>query len=320
MENAIASIRLGVADYSTGEVDRGLSAVRNLHAGLLLLFKAVLVQAAPRAAEDEVLGSAYVPQPDGQGGVRYVQRGARTVGLDEIRERLKSFGVTITVQTNRRLKSLAKLRNNVEHKYTTARPELVREILSDSLAVAAELFRHANVDPVARLGDAWAIMLGEAEVHAQERNACWATFADVTWLWQLAESATAECPDCGSDLLAQVDPTNTVQHEVNARCRACGSQVDAEDLVESLVQDQFRAEAYVAATDGGEPALHMCPECLRDTYVDRWDDDLNLIGCVNCEHKLGSCDLCGERLSPDTVAWDDSSLCGHCAHRLRKDD
>jgi hypothetical protein len=68
-DNAIQSIRLGIEDYEHNDPKRALSAVRNFYAGTLLLAKEVLVRAAPKAAIKDVLGTKFVPVPDGNGGV-----------------------------------------------------------------------------------------------------------------------------------------------------------------------------------------------------------------------------------------------------------
>jgi len=44
-ENMVQSIQLGVEDYQVNDPKRASSAVRNFHAGVLLLFKEVLVRA-----------------------------------------------------------------------------------------------------------------------------------------------------------------------------------------------------------------------------------------------------------------------------------
>ena len=82
----------GVEDYETQEEARSRSAVRNLHAGLLLLAKWVLVKSVPNASEDEVIATFYEPMPDGKGGVRYVPARNQTIGLQEIPGRFKRFG------------------------------------------------------------------------------------------------------------------------------------------------------------------------------------------------------------------------------------
>ena len=95
LKNAVESIRVGVEDYETQEDVRSLSAVRNLHAGLLLLAKWVLVRSAPNASEDEVIRVAYEPEPNGQGGVKYVPGpGKQTIGLQDIHRRFERFGAS----------------------------------------------------------------------------------------------------------------------------------------------------------------------------------------------------------------------------------
>ncbi|PYU23337.1 MAG: hypothetical protein DMG30_11925 [Acidobacteria bacterium] len=47
LTNAIESIQVGVEDYQLGTRPRLLSAVRNIHAGILLLFKEALREVSP---------------------------------------------------------------------------------------------------------------------------------------------------------------------------------------------------------------------------------------------------------------------------------
>ena len=47
LANAIESIQVGIEDWQTGTHPRLLSAVRNIHAGILLLFKEALLRQSP---------------------------------------------------------------------------------------------------------------------------------------------------------------------------------------------------------------------------------------------------------------------------------
>ena len=76
--NAVQSIQMGVEDYRSNKPSRALSAVRNFHAGLLLLAKEVLVRKVPNADEREIIAANHKPVPDGLGGVNYVARSKRT--------------------------------------------------------------------------------------------------------------------------------------------------------------------------------------------------------------------------------------------------
>jgi hypothetical protein len=64
-KNAVASIRMGVEDYTQKDENRALSAVRNFYSGILLLAKEVLVRTTPQAAMQDILAAKYKPVPDG---------------------------------------------------------------------------------------------------------------------------------------------------------------------------------------------------------------------------------------------------------------
>ena len=235
LENAIDCIRLGVEDYKTGEASRTLSAVRNLHAGLLLLAKWVLVQSVPKAIEDDVIAVAYTPKPDGQGGVVYVPDSKRTIGLQDIQRRFKDFGLNLTKDTRRRLKSLSDVRNDIEHRHPGTASASLRQTFSEALPVAAEFFRLGKVDPVVHLEDAWTEMLKVKEVYDRELEACRRTFGNVAWKFQVSDDVSPECPSCHSELVEQRNPANEAQDSADATCRSCGEAMDAETVVEALV-------------------------------------------------------------------------------------
>ena len=119
--NAVASIRMGVEDFQRNDADRSLSAVRNLYSGTLLLAKEVLVRKAPNADIKDVLASSYEVVPDGHGGIAH-KPNQNTVDFNSLANRLKAFGVSINSQKlNNALKSLNKIRNDIEHLYTPER-------------------------------------------------------------------------------------------------------------------------------------------------------------------------------------------------------
>ena len=318
LENAIDSIRLGVEDYKTREALRTLSAVRNLHAGLLLLAKWVLVQSVPKASEDGVIAVAYRPKPDGQGGVVYVPQSKRTIGLQDIERRFKDFGLNLTKDTRRRLGSLAEVRNAIEHRHTETADASLRQTLSEALPVAAEFFRLGQVDPVAHLGDEWIEMLNVKEVYDREIDACRRTFDNVAWKFQVSDDANAECPSCHSELVEQIDPDNEVQDQAEATCRSCGEAMDAETVVESLVKSTYWALDQMSVMDGGERRLHTCPSCALETYVNEFDENGEATGCVICEFKLGTCDVCGNDLRPDDLCIDSVDTCNYCGYQWEK--
>ena len=318
LENAIASIRTGVEDYEKGKPRRALSAIRNLHSGLLLLAKWVLVERVPNASEDDVIAVAYRPVPDGAGGVKYEPAGKQTIGLQDIQRRFKTFKLGLSKQAKKRLESLARLRNSVEHRYADPGGASLRQTVSEAFLVAAEFFRLGGVDPVAVLGKAWGVMLKTNEVYQQELEACRATFLKVEWKFAVSYGESPECPVCESDLVEQVNAQNKEQNYARGKCRSCGEEIEAEAVVESLVRRQYRVLDYVLFEDSGEGVLYSCPLCFRETYVNELDDNDEVKGCVICELKLGDCRYCGTSLTPDNVYEDSEALCAYCGYRMTK--
>ena len=317
LANAIASIQVGVEDYETGQPARTVSATRNLHAGLLLLAKWVLVGTVQNATEDDVIAIAYEPELDGADGVKYVPRGKRTIGLQDIERRFKKFGLKLSAEAKKRLTSLARERNAVEHRYT---PEaaLLRRTVSEAFVVATEFFRLGRLYPVDVLGNEWHVMLKVNEVYAKELAACQTTFGNVEWKFAVPDDVGPECPVCGSDLVGQIEPDNEAQDCARGKCRSCGEEIEAETVVECLVGPQYWALDHQSIKDGGEGVLYACPSCSRETYVSEFDENCEVTGCVNCEFKLGNCFRCHTNLTPDDLYDDTDDLCGYCGNLIAK--
>ena len=318
LANAIDSIRIGVEDYETGEPARTLSAVRNLHAGLLLLTKWVLVDTVPKASEDDVIAEAYEPKPDGDGGVKYVPVGKRTISLQHIQRRFKTFGLNLSQETKQRLESLATVRNAVEHRYAGTAGASLRQTVSEAFLVAAEFFRLGGVDPVDLLGKAWGVMLDVNEVYEEELAACQATFSHVEWKFAVPDGVGPECLKCGSDLVEQVEPNNEAQNAARGKCRSCGDEMAAEAVVECLVGRQYWLLDHLSSKDGGQRVLYTCPLCSLETYVNEYDDEGEVTGCVHCDFKLGNCRMCGNDLMPGDLYGDREDVCSYCGYKLAK--
>ena len=312
-ENAVQSIQLGVEDYQTNDPRRALSAVRNFHAGVVLLAKEVLVRAVPKAEESEIIAAGYKPVPNGLGGVKYKAATERTIDLDTIGRRFKDFGLSIDRAA---LRNLSRVRNDIEHRYAREPDDAVRQVIADAFPVAAELFRLAGEEPGKCLGAAWDTMLEVRTVYAEELKACCATFERVEWRSGILHEAHLVCPECHSRLVAQDDPANQEQEDVQARCRSCEAEIAAEALVESGLTARMEWESYVAMTDGGDSPLQVCPDCGLSTYVLCEEE----IGCAWCGCTLGECGRCMVSLMPDNVDWDNRGLCGYCGHLMSKDD
>jgi DNA-directed RNA polymerase subunit M/transcription elongation factor TFIIS len=311
-DNAIQSLQLGIEDYEANEAKRALSAVRNFYAGTLLLAKEVLARAAPKAKIKDVLGTQFKPVPDGKGGIE-LSPGNRTIDFNEIGERFAVFKLKIDRPA---LNELNRIRNDMEHLFTQANRQTVREAIAKAFPVVIDLFRQMKEDPRVHLGDCWTTMLDVKEVYDRELKQCTATFDGVEWKSNALSQAARPCHKCGSHLVYRIDQTRKDSGFSDAECRQCGAKMDAVTLMETALEAYLDYESYSAAKDGGESPLGLCPECGTKTYVIFEGENQ----CVNCFMQLTACSRCGESLTPNNVADDSSEVCGYCSYQMSKDD
>ena len=293
--NSVLSMKLGLEDYETKDPIRILSAIRNLHAGILLLAKEVLVRHVPKVDARDILATGYKPVPDDSGGIKYVPQSNTTINLQDISARFKGFGLTINSKS---LGALVKIRNDIEHLAPQSNTDTMRRAIYEALPVANTLFRQAKVDPKDVLEEAWDTMLTVRSVYDQELSVCRGTFADVKWECDLLDDVDLICVKCGSGLVAQDDPKNSDPYEICATCRSCGSRTRASDVVKQSVSSHFEGIYY-----------ETCPECSETSYTEDY-------GCIFCGLVLGECEYCGENLTTNSVDPDHHKNCLYCGHLM----
>lgn len=312
LDNAIQSLHLGIEDYQANDPRRTISAVRNFYAGVLLLGKEVLIRRAPNADPKDVLSMRYRPKLDSAGGIRIEGEG-KTIDFDTLGKRLGEFGVHID---RKDLHGLNNVRNDVEHYFTKDSTTVVRTHIAKAFPIVSALFRHARLEPQKLLGEAWQFLLSIQAVYEQESKECRQTFTQIHWIADVLADKEIRCPHCESDLVAQSDPENRDQEQMECRCKACGRDVLPEQAVEATLQAHYAWEAHVAVKDGGDSPLDVCPECGTEAYLLTYEHT----GCAWCGEKLGDCVLCAEPLTPQNAQWDNTRWCSHCAYVMSKDD
>lgn len=311
-ENAITSIKLGIEDYQSNDERRPVSAVRNFYAGVLLLGKQCLIDAAPEADPMDVLASKFVPVPNEEGGVEHKPQGFQTIDLGELRERFKKFNL---IWPNGEIRGLQKLRNDLEHYHSPAPKEAIQQAIAECFPLVEGFFKILSEDPAASLGGAWDIMLSEEAFFAKQKAACDATFEKLPWGGAFTNSGEFNCEHCSSSLVYQEDADNADPSSIVGKCKACGGAMSAETTVEMIVQAEYGVDDYVQVKDGGEPAILDCVECSFHTYVETGD----YVGCYFCEHTIaGDCVCCGTTLTASNVSCDSGELCDYCAYKAEK--
>ena len=255
----------------------------------------------------------YRPKPDGKGGTKVVVADRRTIDFATLGLRLRHFGVPLDQPA---LHALNRVRNDIEHYFTKDSTEAVRAAIATAFPVVAELFRLAQLAPEELLGEAWQLLLRESEVYEKEVEECRRTFSEIRWTAAILEGKGIQCPYCELDLVFQSDVKNHDQELMDCRCRACGKDVPAEQALGATLRAHYAWESYLAAKDGGEPPLHICPTCNVEAYLLTFEHT----GCVWCGEELEQCGLCGEQLTPENIPWDDTRWCSHCAYMMSKDN
>jgi hypothetical protein len=93
LDNAIESIQVGVEDYQSGTRPRLLSAVRNIHAGILLLYKEALRRMSPAGSNEALMMARIVPSRDSTGRVVFIGEGKKTADTHQIKDRFETLGI-----------------------------------------------------------------------------------------------------------------------------------------------------------------------------------------------------------------------------------
>jgi hypothetical protein len=314
LNNAVLSIQVGLEDFAAGTPGRLLSAVRNLHAGVLLMLKARLQSLCPPGSDDVLLKQRITPRLGATGQVEFVGSGGKTVDAHEIRQRLEALGVKVEWK---RIQRLTDERNNIEHYYASVSNDAIRGLVSEVFVIIRDFAAlELGQDPKVLLGeDAWTQLLENKEVFDREREDCIRSLRAVQWGSPTLAEAILElsCDACGSSLLRARDPAVTLD-EMELVCRSCEAQITADEFIAAALEEHCGYEAFEAERHGGEDPLADCPGCLQRAFI------VAEGGCARCGYELDytNCIRCDAGLGPDEQ--DLGGLCGYCSHMCSKDD
>jgi hypothetical protein len=132
LTNAAESVQVGVEDYRIGTRPRLLSAVRNIHAGILLLYKEALRRESPQESNDVLLMAKISPSRDASRKLTFVGDGKKTVDTQQIRER---FGALSIGTDWKRFDRVNTVRNEIEHLYPRLDQKSLHGLISDSFLI-----------------------------------------------------------------------------------------------------------------------------------------------------------------------------------------
>ncbi len=290
LTNAIASITLGIEDYKSEGKHRPLSAMRNITAGILLLFKAKLVQLAP---EETLIKKAFqLAWVDGK--TAWTAIGDKTIDYYGIQERFKLVGIRFDF---REMDRIISQRNRIEHYVADIPADALRDSIVNAVNLINRFSReHLGVEAASLFDpDVWQTLLQEKAIHDAEKKACNERMAEVKWPYpELLNIAVNHClcKTCESDLVSPSDPSQPLRKSLFA-CAACGSTEGYDSAMEAAFLDWAAGENYRSVKDGGDYVSDDCDNCMSDLVL----------------ASRGYCVACG---------YEHFKRCPGCGHTLRK--
>ena len=315
LANAVQSIQIGIEDYQSSDPRRVLSAIRNITAGILLLFKERLRELSPADSDEVLIKQKIQPEFDANGKVVFTGNGKKTVDVQQIEERFSS----LNIETDwKRFKKVVGIRNDIEHYCTTESTVRLKELIADSFIIIRNFVSsQLGYEPVTLLGEqTWGVLLDVAEVYQRELDECQEATNSIDWDSDGMSDMAGHlrCSRCHSALVKPVDPDAESNYSLEFSCAFCGHVAGIDEMAESALSECFDYEIYSAMKDGEPPPIGTCPDCGRETFI--LHDDL----CAACGGSLSyyECAVCGESLGPDDQ--DFGGLCGYHHWQAIKDD
>jgi hypothetical protein len=315
LTNAVQSIQIGIEDYQSPDTRRILSAIRNITAGILLLFKEKLRELSPGDSDEVLIKQKIQPQIISNNNIIFTGDGKKTVDVQQIKERFSSLNIDADWK---RFEKIIKIRNDIEHYYTNESIDRLRELITDSFIIIRNFsLTQLGYEPIDLLGEkTWNILLRVSEVYQRELEECQKSINEIQWdnniMTEIAEHL--RCSACGSSLIKPINSDISPVLAIEFSCSSCGDYFTLDDIIDNAVKECFYADIYSAMKDGEEPPVDTCPECGRETFI--LQEDL----CVACGGSLSyhSCAVCGESLGPGDQEFD--GLCSYHHWQLMKDD
>ncbi|MCB0392054.1 MAG: hypothetical protein KDD58_12235 [Bdellovibrionales bacterium] len=304
-DNAIDSFVCGVEDYRIGTEARYKSALRNVYASLLLFMKQKLWSLSPENGE-AMISHKIIPRIVGS-NVVFVAAGIRTIDTQDIEERFRSLKIKFNWK---KFNEISKARNEIEHKYTSLKPEAVHEIITKAFIIISEfLIDEMNLDLKEEVGDdLYTCLIEIKEIFEKEKAECsktWTNFKSESYLVN-KEKNNLFCPNCASELII-INPNGS------SDCKFCDEHFDNESVIEAIAQNLFSYKSSYSYKDLLEPELIECPNCSHNSFV------LKEMVCANCgETCERDCIVCSSNIPICEI--DGSGICGWCQRQAEKDD
>ncbi|WP_145490189.1 hypothetical protein [Yersinia rohdei] len=327
--NALISIQLGIEDFELstllpekgGNPARALSSVRNLFAGMLLLFKYKIATSVNNPADAYTLvfnPPLILPESDGNGGVKWLPDGnfkKTTIDVQSIKQRFDSFGIDVDWDV---INKLQDCRNHLEHLHPKNTLGEVSEFVADLFPVLSDFITNELQQvPLDVLGSSWDKMLSHKKFYKEKLEECEESWCDSNIPKGMEDYLSdCICDMCNSKLIRarqeDLDANLSVEHndEFKYRCLNCGHS----DFIGPNLYHAFQKRNDFDPRDGDEPTFERCYQCRHDTFL------IFEQRCAWCDATLDydQCTICEESLGQDDQ--DNGGLCGYHNNMVHKND
>jgi hypothetical protein len=286
LKNAIDSIQVGVEDYQMEDERRYLSAVRNICAGILLLYKEKLKRLSPQQEGDNevLIKQSIKPIRGDQGNILFVGDSDKTVDVHTIEKRFKSLKINYEWK---RFNDLNALRNNIEHYYTEKSSSAVREVIVKSFLIIQDFIsRYLEEEPYDLLGEeCWQTLLETEEVYKAQEENCRQSWENLGFKISVFEHIVENirCPVCHSNLIKAQDKSNIFP---SLSCSSCSNSFEVNDVVED------NCSSYDDAED--EDSFAHCSDCSSLSSVVKLGEKWICFSChkIHNDNDVGCCGYC----------------------------
>lgn len=316
LKNAIHSIEIGVEDFQSIDPRRALSAVRNIHSGVLLLCKVVLWRNSDND-DGSLIYSKMEIKKHNNGRLVWQLNKSKTVDVHEIKSRFKLLNLVLDWE---KLEKLTIQRNSIEHLYLSVSQEYIREVIINALPlISTIMLDHLKLNPEDEFrSECWSYLLKNADIFNKVKQECLATFKVIEWksIDVKFPAEHFECSKCGSRLVCQENADNTNSHEIALVCRSCtADDIDLGKCMEAALYEETAYLFYLAQTRGGDVPIVQCCDCGYETFV------IDMGECVVCQAvALGDCAVCGNQINNDDYNPDFPQLCGYHGNRKEMEE
>lgn len=316
LKNAVSSIQMGIEDFekseNNGSSDRVISAVRNIYAGILLLFKEQLIRLSPPHDKELLIKSKNKYIKDKFGKVIVTSCGNKTVNFLDIKERFESLNIDVNWDV---MEKIQKIRNDLEHYFTSSTKENILQIINNTFIILDNfIVKHLEEHPGDLLGNStWEYIINKKEIYEKLKN----EWEKISKSLNFSNRIIAEkiedvyCPNCGFDIFF-VDDIEKEQENPKLICKACGNEFEYEKYKYTIIE-HFSSEY----NKDYEKDLYDCCDCGEKTYL--YEENI----CLSCDAEENNYCECGEKIEKIVMDGNIDKQCSNCIdydRALEKDD